>query len=287
MQHVLLGYGYVAKYLALALSQKQSQVVAFSRTAIKTSLPHFRHHVIDDGCLKSALAQHYVLYYFIPPQFDNHSDVVLQNYLTQLSPLPQKIIYVGSSGIYGDHQGHLVDEASSLNIETPRQQARLSAETQLKSFAQEHHIPLALLRVAGIYGPNRLPIEAALRQEPLIYPDKAPLINHIYIKDMVEILVKLGQELTYHGTLNICDGHPQPMGSLQAKIAKYFNYPPSPYQDFAETYAKASPMKKEFMTQNKQLCNKRLIQVLEDSHILLHDLDSGIKDCLENSHNSL
>ena len=283
MEHVLLGYGYVANYLALALSQNHAPVLAYSRTAPRTHLPNISHQVIHDGHSGLNLPEKYVLYYFIPPQFEHDKDVILDHYLTLLHPLPQKIIYIGSSGIYGDHQGHVVDEESTLHIQTPRQKARLVAEHQLNTYAATHHIPLARLRVAGIYGPNRLPIEAAANQEPLTYPEEAALINHIYVKDLVNILVRLGQDITYHGILNICDGDPQPMGSLQAKIAAYFNYPQSPYQHFAEIYAQASPMKREFMMQNKRLCDQRLSQVLQGSGIKCHDLDSGIKDCLENS----
>ena len=281
MQHVLLGYGYVAKYLALALSQDKAQIMAFSRQAVATTLPFFRHQVIHEGHFKLDLPENHVLYYFIPPQSDNDTDIVLQHYLAQVSALPQKIIYIGSSGIYGAHQGNLVDEESPLRIQTRRQKSRLSAETQLKTFAERHHIPLALLRVAGIYGPNRLPIEAASQQEPLIFPDEAPLINHIYVQDLVKILAFLGGDITYHGVLNICDGDPKPMGTLQAKIATYFNYPPSQFHHFAEIYASSSPMKREFMSQNKRLCHKRLCQLLQRSHIQIHDLDSGIRECLE------
>ena len=281
MQHVLLGYGYVATYLAIALSQDQAEILAFSRQAVATALPNFRHQVIHNGHFKLDLPENHVLYYFIPPQSDNDTDIILQHYLAQISPLPQKIIYIGSSGIYGEHQGDLVDEESPLRIQTQRQKGRLSAETQLRAFAKRHHIPLALLRVAGIYGPNRLPIEAASQQEPLIYPEKAPLINHIYVKDLVQILALLGGDITYHGVLNICDGIPKPMGTLQAKVATYLNYPPAQFQDFAEIYASSSPMKREFMSQNKRLCHKRLCQLLQGSHIQIHDLDAGIRECLE------
>jgi nucleoside-diphosphate-sugar epimerase len=286
MHHVLLGYGYVAQYLALALSHNQAPILAFSRTPVAASIPHFKHQLIHDEHFKLDLPNEYVLYYFIPPPSDHDTDIILENYLAQLSPLPQKIIYIGSSGIYGDHLGHIVDEDSALHIQTSRQKGRLAAETQLQNFSKKHHIPLALLRVAGIYGPHRLPIEAASKQEPLIYPEEAPLINHIYVKDLVSILVKLGQEISYHGILNICDGHPQAMGTLQAKLASYLHYPPSVYQHFADVFAKASPMKREFMTQNKQLCDKRLKQLLDGGGIVCHDLDSGIQDCIENSSKS-
>ena len=285
MVHVLLGYGYVAKYLALALSRAHKHVLAYSRTVSTTHLPDMHHQVIHDASSTLNLPKEYILYYFIPPQFEHEKDVVLERYLSQLLPLPQKIIYLGSSGIYGDHQGHMVDEESTLHLQTPRQMARFAAENQLKTYAEKHAIPLARLRVAGIYGPNRLPIEAAAKQEPLIYPNEAPLINHIYVKDLAKILVKLGHDMTYHGILNICDGDPQPMGSLQSKIAAYFNYPNSPYQHFADIYAQASPMKREFMLQNKRLCDKRLSQLLQGNELARHHLDAGIKDCLNNLSN--
>ena len=67
MQHVLLGYGYVATYLAIALSQDQAEILAFSRQAVATALPNFRHQVIHNGHFKLDLPENHVLYYFIPP----------------------------------------------------------------------------------------------------------------------------------------------------------------------------------------------------------------------------
>lgn len=266
MEHVFFGYGYCAKFLAKLLPNG----IAISRRE-HPEINFIQHDILSPG-LK--LPRDYVMYYFIPPSASHDEDIILKSCLSNLPHPPQKIIYIGSSGIYGDHQGKLIDETARCNIRSSRQRSRQSAETLLSNYAQQHNIACALLRVAGIYGPERLP----LTQTPVINPEEAPLINHIFVEDLAKILELFGTRVTYHGILNIADGEPHPMGYLQQQVAIKYALPMPEIISFENAWADASEMKKEFMSQNKQLSIQRLIQILKPYHLQPKSISSALID---------
>ena len=282
--HVLVGYGYCASYLAKTLLDRGLKVVALSRQKPSYLPPNLKHITIDIGNTAFDFPESSILYYFVPPLGDSIEDLSLRFFLSHLKNPPLKVIYVGSSGIYGDHQGHEVKETSPCYIKTKRQQQRQNHEQQFMQFASKQGIPCALLRTSGIFGPHRLPLEAVKAQTPVIFPEQAPLINHIDIFSLANILMHLGLGQTYHGILNIADGNPKPMGYIQQQCALLMNAPPAPYLSFSECYAQASPFKREFMEQNKYLSIQRLQQLLSASNIHLPPIEKAIAMSLKNMH---
>lgn len=277
MQHVLFGYGYCASRLAHELTAKQQDCLAISRQPLKTSIPGLEHQIIDLSQYTPKLDKPYVLYYFIPPSQPS-SDPLVEHCLDKLqSHPPIKIIYIGSSGIYGDHNGRWVNESSSCVITTPRQQARFDAEQKLETFAKRFDIVCTRLRVAGIYGPGRIPIDAAQQKMPVIVPAQAPHISHIYVNDLANILALLGTKVDHDGAVNIADGHPTPMGYMQQLTAQLMHLPKAPELSFDAIWQHASPMKREFMSQNKKLDITMLQGILSHHQLTLTPLKNALK----------
>lgn len=280
-RHILMGYGYVASHLAKLLIQKNQEVMSISRQIPKHLPLGLKHLSLDIRQSQVEIQTEDILYYFIPPLPENEKDLIMTDALQHLSQAPRRIIYIGSSGIYGHHHGAWVDENSACHIENPRQKQRLSAETQLDDYCQQHHIPCARLRVAGIYGPERVPLDAVYAQTPIIHPQEAPFINHIYVKDLVNILAYLGTEVMYHGILNVADGSPSPMGTLQQQIAQALKFPLAPSDSFENIWKTASNMKKEFMSQSKKLNIARLLQILKPGNILLTPMHTALSEIIK------
>jgi nucleoside-diphosphate-sugar epimerase len=279
IQHVLMGYGYCASFLAKELLDAGLECLAIARSPNPRPLKGLSHVCCDLKTEMPPIQHPYVLYYFIPPS-ETDKDSLLAKCLGKLKQKPLKIIYLGSSGIYGEHHGQWVNESSTCLIKTPRQQARAHAEQQLNEFCQKNSIACARLRIAGIYGPDRIPIDAAQKQTPIITTSQAPYINHIYVKDLAKILLHLGHHLTYHGPLNIADGHPTPMGQMQQMLAKRLDIALAPELDFDSIWQQASAMKKEFMMQNKKLSIGQLQQLLRGSSINLTTIDSALDELM-------
>ncbi|CZG70970.1 SDR family oxidoreductase [Legionella pneumophila serogroup 1] len=254
MHHLILGYGYCGYYLAQELLGHHQQVTVVSRQLKKelelSKLQHISHDLEYPFHWSEPDS---IIYYLIPPPSQGTCDTFLQQFLNQSSLNAKKIIYFGSSGVYGNHQGAWIDELSACIIDSPRQQRRLDAEQQWLAYCQQHNKELSLLRIAGIYGPNRIPVDAAKSKIPIIKPTEAPFTNHIFVKDLALIAYLLGQKQTTSAVYNVADGNPTHMGELQQTVANALGIESASYESFEQAWEKASPMKREFMRASKRL----------------------------------
>lgn len=266
MHHVIIGYGYTGFHLAKYLISKQKTITAISRHLDETqNVPgvEYVQHDIQTPFLWTR--QNAIVYYLIPPPSTGKQDTLLQTFLKTSNIKPAKLIYFGSSAVYGDQSGSWVDENTSCQVTFDRQFRRLDAENQCQEFAMEKAIDCVLLRIGGIYGPNRLPIDAAIKQSALITPESAPDTNVIYVKDLAQIAALLAITPDAKGIYNISDGLPEPMGTLQQQVATCLGLPPAPFHGFEQVWAEASAMKREFMHASKRLSIKTLEMTLGKS----------------------
>lgn len=271
MNHLIIGYGYCGYHLATQLCQQHQNVITVSRHLDEAlRLPGVTHLLQDVLTPLPESYENYTLYYLIPPPAEGREDTILRQFLSINSLKPAKVVYFGSSGVYGDQQGRWVDEQTSCQTNSDRQLRRLDAEAQWARYCEQRGIPCMLLRVAGIYGPNRLPGN----QTPRIQEDEAPYSNHIYVKDLVNIAARL----TTPGLFNVADGQPHRMGYVQQQVALARQLSPAPALPFAQVWQDASPMKREFMQSSKRLCITALQQALPG--VQFTPLMTGIKESL-------
>ncbi len=280
MKHLILGYGYCGFYLARKYLEQHQQVAGVAREPKEEyKLPGLQLIAKDIRKGLQMDLSDTVLYYLIPPPSEGQQDSTLRAFL-QTNPKPKKVIYFGSSGVYGQHQGAWVDENSSCHISHDRQLRRLDAEQQWQNFCSSQDIPCTLLRVAGIYGPKRLPIEAAKRGLAVIEPKAAPFTNHIYVKDLIDIAIHLAHLESETGLFNVADGQPAPMGSLQRLVTEQLQLPPPPSQSYQQALQSASPMKREFLQASKRLSIKAL-QTTLDRSFNFTSMKKAIKESLD------
>jgi len=118
MHHLILGYGYCGYYLAKELLNQGQSVTAVSRHLDKKlKLSQLNHIAYDLNQGFQWMKPDSIIYYLIPPPSQGIEDVILRNFLTHSSIKAKKIIYFGSSAVYGNHHGEWVDEESSCLIE--------------------------------------------------------------------------------------------------------------------------------------------------------------------------
>lgn len=261
MKHVIVGCGYSGGFLAQSLLAHGRQVIAIS----KRSKPMFSNPLLTHVTLDITtqplpnLCEGCCLHYFVPPQSEGKKDTRLQAFLTLNSTVAfHKVLYCSSSGVYGDHQGRLVKEDAECHLQFDRQYRRLNAEQQWDNFCTQKNIPLFILRPGGIYGPNRLPLDACKKQIPVMSKAVAPLINHIYVADLALIMRLLSERSSIAGVFNVSDGTPIPMGQLQQCLANILKVQAAAEVDFKTLWDEASPMKREFLSASKQLNIQKL-----------------------------
>ena len=175
--------------------------------------------------------------------------------LAELMPNLQWAGYLSTVGVYGDHGGAWVAEDASLEPVSARSVERVAAEQAWLAFGQVQNIPVAVLRLSGIYGPGRNAFcnLAAGTARRLIKPNQ--VFNRIRVEDIAGATVFLSGR-SIGGVFNITDHEPAPPQDIVAEAARLMGVAPPPEMPF-ET-AELSPMARSFYGENKRVSNTRL-----------------------------
>ena len=248
MKHLILGYGYCGYYLAQELLKQRHRVWTLSRNIkneyLIEGVTHLQGDLSSNFCFSEPMG---VIHYMIPPQSRGRNDELIKQWLNSNSIQTKKIVYYGSSGVYGDQNGELTNEDTPCALEFDRQYRRLDAERLLTAYGKAHNIPVLLLRIAGIIGPNRLPIQAILEKQSVIKVSEAPWTNTIYVQDLVKIALLVVNKIKKTSIYNISDGIATPMGSTQRLLTILMQLNRVYEKSFSEIYDESSEFKREFL----------------------------------------
>ncbi len=168
------------------------------------------------------------------------------------TPRLQWIGYLSTVGVYGDHQGAWVDEASETRPVSRRSALRVEAEQDWLAFGRERGVPVAVLRLSGIYGPGRnafVNLEKGTARR-LVKPGQ--VFNRIHVADIAGALRHLAEH-GGGGVFNVTDDEPAPPQDVVAYAAELMGVEPPPELPF-ET-AQLSPMARSFYGENKRVSN--------------------------------
>ena len=167
-------------------------------------------------------------------------------------PALRWIGYLSTVGVYGDHGGAWVDENAECRPVSDRSTLRLRAEQAWQRLGDETGLPVAVLRLSGIYGPGRNAFvnlkEGTAKR--LIKPGQ--VFNRIHRDDISGALRHLAEN-DRGGVFNVTDDLPAPPQDVVTFAATVMNVPPPPETDFAT--AQLSPMARSFYGENKRVSN--------------------------------
>jgi len=207
----------------------------------------------------SGLAQ--TIIHLAPPQNGGNRDCRTRNLLrilAQGSNAVRRLIYISTTGVYGDHRGGKVSEATPVNPQSERAQRRVDAERILRLWAPAHGVALTILRVPGIYAADRLPIERLQAQTPALLPEEDAYSNHIHSDDLARLVCAA----VYHGKpqriINACDGGETKMGDYFDEVADAFGLERPARLPGGELQKIVSPMLWSFMRESRRVTNQRL-----------------------------
>lgn len=265
---ILIGYGDIAARVACrhpehtitALARRQSAAPAAHRGQW-----HSMSYDLDAPNAALDFPADALWLYFAPPQNTGTQDTRVANWLaaqSQKAP-PRAVVYASTTGVYGDQGGAWVNEATAPAPQHDRARRRLSAERQFSHWCEGQHIPLTILRLAGIYAADRLPIARIIAAEPIVCLDESPWSNRIHADDCADIITALIDRIAHNtpvtGIYNISDNTPRPMSELYLATAAHFGLPSPPCLPLAQVLTHASPMAREFLTESKRI-DARAIQ---------------------------
>ncbi len=216
-----------------------------------------------------------VLFWFAPPPNAGDSDPRLRRFLDAHRTADLRIVYISTSGVYGDCAGQWIDEDAPLHPISPRAQRRLDAERALAAWGGDH----VILRVPGIYGPGRLPIERLQKQLAVVRAEESPFTNRIHSDDLAEAALHAAAFGTRAAAYNISDGNPTTMCDYFTRCAELLGLPPPPQVTMDEAQRIFTPAMWSFMEESKRLENQRMIAELGFAP-RYPDLASGLVHCL-------
>jgi len=198
--------------------------------------------------------------HFAPPPAQGKGDPRTRNLLAALSrgTLPQRLVYISTSGVYGDCGGEFIDETHRLNPQTPRAQRRVAAEQLIRDWAKRHSVNASILRVPGIYAAERFPLDRLQAGSPAIVANEDSYTNHIHADDLAHIALAA----LHHGRPNrvyhAVDGDGMKMGDYFDAIADAFGLTHPPRLSREQVRQAVSPMMWSFMNESRRLSNQRL-----------------------------
>lgn len=206
-----------------------------------------------------------VLHFAPPPVGGGGRDLRTRNLLAALSrgTLPRRLIYISTSGVYGNCAGAVVSEAHPLNAQTARAKLRVDAEHQVRNWAKHNQVHAGILRVPGIYAADRLPLERLRHGTPAIAQNEDSHTNHIHADDLAHIVVAALRCAKPNRVYHASDDSELKMGDYFDAVADAYGLPRPPRLPRAAVERAVSPALWSFMNESRRLTNARMKQELK------------------------
>lgn len=207
----------------------------------------------------AGLAQDVV--HFAPPPGSGTRDARTANLVRALAKggsLPQRMVYMSTSGVYGDCGGAVVDETRRAKPSSDRARRRLDAERQLRAWGADTGVQVSILRVPGIYAAERLPLARLKAGTPALATEQDPYTNHIHADDLARTVMAALSRGRGGRAYNASDDSWMKMGDYYDLVADQFGlpHPPRISREAAEREIPESTL--SFMRESRRLANGRL-----------------------------
>lgn len=169
------------------------------------------------------------------------------------------LCYYSTVGVYGDFGGDWIDESAPLVPRNERSDRRVLAEQAWRDYAARRGLPLAILRLAGIYGPGRSTFDKLIDGTARRVIKPGQVFNRIHVEDIARI-TELAATARLDGTFNLADDEPAPPQYLVSYAAALMGIEPPPEVPYEQ--AQFTPMQKSFYTDNKRVSNAAIKRAL-------------------------
>lgn len=261
------GFGYCAEHFAAAFGQKFDRIFGTVRGAERAAILNaydggrLRALVFDGSHataeLHSAIGEADFALVSIPPGADGDTVLAACGAVLAKARHLRSIVYLSTIGVYGDHGGGWVDEQTPALPASARSRERLLAERAWQDFGAASGGAVAVLRLAGIYGPgqNALVSLAAGKARRIIKPGQ--FFNRIHVADIAQA-IEAAFARTASGIFNVADDEPTPPADPFVFAAQLMGVPPPPEIPFAEVAPSMSPMALSFWLECRRANNEKL-----------------------------
>ncbi len=204
------------------------------------------------------------VFYLAPPPGGGESDPRVRVFGASVLPgeEPAKVVYVSTSGVYGDCGGERVTEETPVNPQTARARRRLDAENLLLEWGRHRKITVVILRVTGIYGPGRLPRARLSEGHPVLRAEEAPFTNRIHAQDLARICLAAAEKGEAGEIFNVSDGEASTMTEYFNAVADACGLPRPQQLGLSEARKVMTPLMISYLSESRRMENGKLRQKL-------------------------
>lgn len=213
----------------------------------KTATPELNHAIGEADAALISIPQ------------DEGGDPVLRAFGGAFAHAPRlrAIVYLSTVGVYGDRRGDWVDENTPADPASARSRGRLTAEHVWQELGARRGIPVAILRLAGIYGPGRNALTQIARGEARRIVKPGQIFNRIHVDDIAQA-IDAAFARKASGVFNVADDEPSPPGEPLVFAAQLLGVPPPAEIPYEEAEPSMSPLAKSFWQECRRVRNDKL-----------------------------
>jgi nucleoside-diphosphate-sugar epimerase len=274
---VCLGLGYSAQHYVVLHGARFDRIIGTTRSpesAAELAARRFGGLMVDmivfdgetaDPALVAAVSQASVLLVSISPHEGGDPTLALLKDAIAAAPQLACVVYLSTIAVYGNHDGAWIDEDTPLTPALTRAQDRIEAERAWQALGAARGVPVAIIRIAGIYGPGQNALEAikAGRARRIVKPGQ--VFNRIHVGDLADIIdraIEYALSRRAGGLFNAADDEPTPPGDPIAYAANLLGVEPPAEVPFEEARKSMSPFAVSFYGETKRVRNGRIKSVL-------------------------
>ena len=264
---LIVGFGDVAERLVkryagqadfVGLTRRSGRAAELRALGVKPYLGD-----LDDPASLRRLPRVDGVFHFAPPPGEGRTDPRTAHLLHALGWRPPgALVYISTSGVYGDCGGQWVTETRPVAPVNGRAVRRVDAERRLRAWGRKRGVQVMILRAPGIYAADRLPLDRIRRGTPALVSAEDSYTNHIHADDLARLawaaLFRGRGQRVYHAV----DAHPLKMGDWFDSCADAFDLPRPPRVNRVEAEKVLSEALLSFLRESRQLSNARTTREL-------------------------
>src|SRR5215510_6913490 len=271
---VCLGLGYCAQHYVAEFGQRFDRIIGTSRSAddvAALAAGRFGGRAVEmhpfDGKtagsdVRAAIATADALLISAPPaEGVDPVLAVLADDIARAGAL-RAIVLLSTLGVYADSNGAWIDESVEVIADLARRgSARRNAEIAWQALGARRDVPVAILRLGGIYGPGQNAMIRLLRGDAHRVVKPGHVSNRVHVFDVAQA-IDATFERRADGIVNVVDDEPTSPSEHIAYAANLLGIAPPPEIPFAEAHKVMTPFALSFYEGCIRARNDKLKNVL-------------------------
>jgi dTDP-4-dehydrorhamnose reductase len=254
-----LGLGYCARFYVAAFGSRFERIIGTSRTPKpvgRVEMLAFDAASASDEVRGAVASATRLLISATPNEAGDPIAASLGSEIAS-SPKLESIVYLSSLGVYGDHGGAWVDETATTIPAHTRGGARLAAEQAWQALGRKRGIPVAVLRLAGIYGPGQNVFTRLLAGRAHRVAKPGHVFNRIHVADIAQA-IEAAITRKADGIFNVTDDEPAAYSDQVLLAAKLLGIDPPKELSMEEAREILTPMAFSFYNGCVRVKNDKL-----------------------------